>query len=81
MKIAEKIGLYKKQNEITIFQRKRWNDIFKSALDRKKDLGLSEEPKYLPPQIQDPSGLSSWMAAFLYLQHFDFKEIKNNFSI
>lgn len=44
-----------------------------------RDLGLIEEPKYLPPQIQDPSGLSSWMAAFLYLQHFDFKEIKNNF--
>lgn len=49
MKIAEKIGSYKKQNEITIFQRKRWNDIFENALLRKKDLGLSEEfiKKYL----------------------------------
>jgi chorismate mutase len=49
MKIAEKIGTYKKQNEITIFQRKRWNDIFENALLRKKDLGLSEEfiKKYL----------------------------------
>jgi hypothetical protein len=44
-----------------------------------RDLGLIQRPKYLPPQIRDPAGLSSWMATFLYLRHFDFKEIKNNF--
>lgn len=49
MKIAEKIGSYKKENEITIFQRKRWNEIFKNALERKAELGLSEDfiMKYL----------------------------------
>lgn len=43
MKIADKIGLYKKGNDITIFQKKRWSDIFHNAIDKKDDLGLSEE--------------------------------------
>jgi len=44
-----------------------------------KDLGLLEPPLYLPPQIRDKSGLSSWMSVFLYLDKFDFKEIQKNF--
>ncbi len=49
MKIADKIGAYKKENNITILQKIRWNDIFKNALDRNIELGLSEEfmMKYL----------------------------------
>ena len=43
MKIADKIGRYKKDNDITIFQKKRWSDIFQNAIDKKEDLGLSEE--------------------------------------
>lgn len=44
-----------------------------------RDLGLIQRPKYLPPQIRDASGLTSWMGAFLYLRRFDFKEIQKNF--
>jgi len=44
-----------------------------------RDLGLIEPPRFLPPQIRDPSGLSSWMAAFLYLENFKFQEVQENF--
>jgi len=44
-----------------------------------RDLGLLENPPFLPPQIKDLSGLSSWMSIFLYLDKFDFKEIQKNF--
>ena len=44
-----------------------------------RDLGLIQRPQFLPPQIRDASGLTSWMAAFLYLRRFDFKEIQKNF--
>jgi uncharacterized protein (TIGR02421 family) len=44
-----------------------------------RDLGLLENPPFLPPQIRDLSGLSSWMSIFLYLDKFDFKEIQKNF--
>ncbi len=44
-----------------------------------RDLGLLEPPPFLPPQIKDQAGLSSWMSIFLYLDKFDFKEIQKNF--
>lgn len=44
-----------------------------------RDLGLLDNPKFLPPQIRDQAGLSSWMSIFLYLDKFDFKEIQKNF--
>lgn len=49
MKVAEQIGLYKKNNEITIFQRNRWNEILEKRKQSGKLLGLSDEfvNKYL----------------------------------
>lgn len=49
MKLADKIGEYKKANNITILQGKRWNEILERALDKGSKLGLSEEfiGKYL----------------------------------
>lgn len=44
-----------------------------------RDIGLLEDPLYLPPQIRDQAGLSSWMSFFLYLDKFDFAEIQKNF--
>lgn len=44
-----------------------------------RDMGLLEDPLYLPPQIRDQAGLSSWMSFFLYLDKFDFREIQKNF--
>jgi chorismate mutase len=43
MKVADEIGLFKKENNITIFQAVRWNEILEMALDRGPLLGLSEE--------------------------------------
>ena len=43
MKIAEKIGEYKKNNEITILQTNRWNDILERAFKKGDKLGLSKE--------------------------------------
>ncbi len=43
MKIAEKIGEYKKDNNITILQTARWNEILTRALKRAPELNLSEE--------------------------------------
>ena len=49
MKIADKIGLYKKENSITILQTNRWNEILQKALSKGEAAGLSEEfiTKYL----------------------------------
>ncbi len=49
MKIADKIGLYKKENDITILQTNRWNEILQKALAKGEAAGLSEEfiTKYL----------------------------------
>jgi uncharacterized protein (TIGR02421 family) len=44
-----------------------------------RDLGFLEPPPFLPPQVKDLAGLSSWMSIFLYLDKFDFKEIQKNF--
>lgn len=43
MKLAEKIGLYKKENSITILQTSRWNEILERAFVRGEKLGLSKE--------------------------------------
>ncbi|MFM2358978.1 MAG: hypothetical protein RLY16_971, partial [Bacteroidota bacterium] len=43
MKIAEKIGNYKKDNNITILQTNRWNDILQKAFQKGEKMGLSEE--------------------------------------
>ena len=43
MKIADKIGEYKKENNITILQTTRWNEILEKAYKKGKLLGLGEE--------------------------------------
>jgi chorismate mutase len=49
MKVAEKIGQYKKENNITILQTKRWNEILERACKKGDKMGLSKEfvTKYL----------------------------------
>lgn len=49
MKVAEKIGKYKKDNNITILQTKRWNEILERAVKKGDKMGLSKEfvTKYL----------------------------------
>jgi chorismate mutase len=43
MKIAEKIGQYKKENNITILQTNRWNEIIEKAFAKAEKIGLSKE--------------------------------------
>lgn len=43
MKIADRIGAYKKENNITILQTNRWNDILDRAFAKGAVLGLSKE--------------------------------------
>src|SRR5678815_353421 len=43
MKVAEKIGEYKKNNNITILQTNRWNEIILRACAKGEKLGLSKE--------------------------------------
>jgi chorismate mutase len=43
MKISEKIGEYKKNNNITILQTNRWNEILERAFQKGDKLGLSKE--------------------------------------
>ena len=43
MRIADKIGAYKKDNHITILQTNRWNDILERAFQKGGSLGLSKE--------------------------------------
>jgi chorismate mutase len=43
MKVAEKIGEYKKNNDITILQTNRWNEILDRAVAKGSKLGLSDE--------------------------------------
>ncbi|MEO5651020.1 MAG: chorismate mutase [Ginsengibacter sp.] len=43
MKIADKIGAYKKENNITILQTNRWNEILAKAFKKGERLGLSED--------------------------------------
>ncbi len=43
MKLADKIGVYKKDNGVTVLQTKRWNDILERALAKGEQLRLSRE--------------------------------------
>ena len=43
MKVSEKIGQYKKDNNITILQTNRWNSILERAFEKGEKLGLSKE--------------------------------------
>ena len=43
MKVADKIGQYKKENDITILQTHRWNEILQRAFLKGEKLGLSKE--------------------------------------
>jgi chorismate mutase len=43
MKVAEQIGAYKKNNDITILQTNRWNEILTRAFEQGEKLGLSNE--------------------------------------
>jgi chorismate mutase len=43
MNIAEKIGEYKKNNNITILQTNRWNEILERAFQKGEKLNLSKE--------------------------------------
>jgi chorismate mutase len=43
MKVAQKIGEYKKNNDITILQTGRWNEILDRAVSKGNKLGLSDD--------------------------------------
>ena len=43
MKLADKIGEYKRENNITILQTNRWNEILDRACNKGEKLGLSKE--------------------------------------
>ena len=43
MKIAETIGQYKKENNITILQAHRWDEIVKRVMNKGQAKGLSAE--------------------------------------
>ena len=43
MKIADKIGTYKKENNITILQTHRWNEILETAFGKGEKVGLSKD--------------------------------------
>jgi chorismate mutase len=43
MKVADKIGEYKKNNSVTILQTSRWNEILERAMAKGEQLGLSRE--------------------------------------
>lgn len=49
MKIAEKIGRYKKDNNLTILQTHRWNDVLNKGVEEGKKKGLTDKflRKYL----------------------------------
>ena len=43
MMVAEKIGIHKKENEVTILQSNRWEELFSSRIKNGMKSGLSEE--------------------------------------
>lgn len=43
MRLADKIGIYKRENNITILQTNRWNAILDRAFNKGEQLGLSKE--------------------------------------
>ncbi len=43
MKVAQKIGEYKKENDITILQTNRWNEILERAIAKGNKMGLTDD--------------------------------------
>ncbi|WP_311136653.1 chorismate mutase [Hymenobacter cellulosilyticus] len=43
MAVAEKIGVYKKENDITILQTSRWNEVLERAQRQGSSVGLTPE--------------------------------------
>jgi chorismate mutase len=43
MKVAEKIGIYKKENNIIILQTNRWNQILEKSIQKGDKLGLTKD--------------------------------------
>ena len=43
MEVANKIGIYKKENNMTILQQKQWNIIVAKSKSKASDLGISEQ--------------------------------------
>lgn len=43
MQVSDKIGLFKKENNITILQPERWNEILQKEIEKGAKLGLSSE--------------------------------------
>jgi chorismate mutase len=43
MKLSDKIGEYKRDNDITILQTNRWNEILERAFQKGEQLGLTKE--------------------------------------
>jgi len=43
MQIADKIGVYKKENNVAVLQMERWNNILERAYTKMKSLNLSQE--------------------------------------
>ena len=61
MEISAKIGLYKKENNVTILQMNRWNDIVSQRINMGKAMGLSEYflKKYLDLVHQESINIQS----------------------
>ncbi|MDR2424388.1 MAG: bifunctional 3-deoxy-7-phosphoheptulonate synthase/chorismate mutase type II [Prevotellaceae bacterium] len=61
MKISEKIGQYKKENNVTILQMDRWSSIVGNRLNMGKAMGLSEDflKKYLDLIHQESINIQS----------------------
>lgn len=43
MRLVEQIGQYKRNNNVTVVQRERWEEVYRSRTELGKSLGLSEE--------------------------------------
>jgi chorismate mutase len=43
MAVAEKIGRYKKENDLTILQTNRWNEVLERAQRQGASVGLTQE--------------------------------------
>lgn len=43
MQLVEEIGLYKKENNVTILQLERWNTVLKNILSQSENLGMDKE--------------------------------------
>ena len=43
LEIVDKIGVFKQENDVTVFQLDRWIEILRSRSDLANELGISEE--------------------------------------